>query len=86
MQKESEVQDRQIAKIAALKMNQSQNQRHPKTVVKTKTQMQFPPPPPGWMVSETGQQEAEGFVKASRERGRGTVKMNGEIMMCLFTE
>lgn len=49
MQKESEVQDRQIAKIAALKMNQSQNQRHPKTVVKTKTQMQFPPlPPAGW--------------------------------------
>ena len=48
MQKESEVQDRQIVKIAALKMNQSQNQRHPKTVVKTKTQMQFPHPLAGW--------------------------------------
>ena len=25
-------------------------------------------------------------MKVSRERGRGTVMMNGEIMMCLFTE
>ena len=38
------------------------------------------------MVSETGQQEAERFVKASWERGRGTAMMNGEIMMCLFTD
>ena len=48
MQKESEVQHRQIVKIAALKMNQSQNQRHPKTVVKTKTQMQVPHSLVGW--------------------------------------
>ena len=48
MQEESEVQDRQIAKIAALKMNQSQNQRHSKRVVKANTQMQFPHPPAGW--------------------------------------
>ena len=38
------------------------------------------------MVSETGQQEAEGFVKVSWERGRRTAMMNGEIMVCFFTE
>lgn len=48
MQEESEVQDRQIAEIAALKMNQSQTQRQPKRVVEANTQMQFPHPLAGW--------------------------------------
>ena len=53
------MQDRQIAKIAALKMNQSPNQRHPKTVVKTKTQMQFPHPVAGWYQKQSSKRQRD---------------------------
>ena len=65
MWEESEVQVREGAKIAALKMNQSQPWRLSYEYSESKDPDTHSP---GYMVSETGQPGAEGFVKPSWER------------------
>lgn len=79
----SEVQLKEGAKIAVLKMSQRQPWRASYEYSESKDPDANSP---GYVVSETGQPGAEGFVKASWERSSRKATMNRGKMTHLFTE